>query len=66
MVTWSFVNRVWIEEVGLGIRTVAPVVAWSSVTPWRFLSPVVDVDLLGRVKEGVKGFIRKRQIIRGR
>lgn len=45
------------EEAGLGIRVVAPVVVWSSVPPWRLLAQVMDLAFLGRVSgsEGVGG-----------
>lgn len=31
-------NRVWIEAAGFNIRVTAPVVVWSSVSPWRLLA----------------------------
>lgn len=50
------------KEAGLGIRAVAPVVAWSSVSPWRLLTPVVYIDLLWWVKEGVEGLCPAKKV----
>lgn len=52
---------VWMEEAGLGIRAVAPVVIWSSASLWRLPTPVVDLDLLGRVKERLGDFSPSEQ-----